>query len=170
MVELHVKRVRQGKNSTLSELYIDHALVCYGLEDSVRDKKIKGSTAIPAGRYKLEFNRYGGMNSRYSKLFPGFHRGMIELQNVPNYSYIYIHMGNNFSDTAGCLLVGNKMKYLKKIKEYETRQSRDAYVSLYKRLAAAMEKEEVYVVLQDMIQPEPKVKRKSKKNDDEKDY
>ena len=78
-------------------------------------------------------------------------------------------MGNNFSDTAGCLLVGNKMKYLKKIKEYETRQSRDAYVSLYKRLAAAMEKEEVYVVLQDMIQPEPKTKRKSKKNEDEKD-
>lgn len=53
--------------------------------------------------------------------------------------------------------------------DYEILDSEKAYVALYKRIIAAMEKEEVFVVVQDMIQPEPKTKRKSKKNEDEKD-
>lgn len=150
-MEIHVKRVRQGKNSTLSELSIDGEFSCYVLEDSVRDKKIKGSTAIPAGRYRLAFRRYGGMHGRYHRLFPDFHRGMIQLMDVPNFSYIYIHMGNNFSDTSGCLLVGKTVKYFKKQKEYEIRQSRKAYVALYNRLAAAMENGEVYIVISDAL-------------------
>ena len=144
---IHVKRIRQGKNSTLSELYIDGEFICYVLEDSVRDKKIKGSTAIPAGRYRLAFRRYGGMHGRYHRLFPDFHKGMIQLMNVPNFSYIYIHIGNNFSDTSGCLLVGKTMKYFKRQDEYEIRQSRKAYIALYKRLVAMMEKGEVYVLI-----------------------
>src|SRR5690606_32791950 len=140
-VEIHVKRVRQGKNSTLSELYIDGEYTCYVLEDSVRDEKIKGSTAIPAGRYKLEFNRYGAMNGRYKRMFPKFHRGMIELKDIPNFSYVYIHIGNTYADTAGCLLVGNTMRYDKDWGEYEIYQSKKAYAMLYRRLAAMMEKE-----------------------------
>ncbi|RZF61484.1 DUF5675 family protein [Sphingobacterium corticibacterium] len=149
-MEIEVKRSRQGKNSTLSALYIDGEQVCYVLEDSVRDEKIKGSTAIPAGRYKLAFRHYGRMHGRYHRLFPDFHKGMIQLMDVPNFSYIYIHMGNNFSDTAGCLLVGQKVKYFKKQKEYEIRQSRKAYVALYKRLAAAMEKGEVFIKIHEL--------------------
>ena len=66
---------------------------------------------------------------------------------VPNFSYIYIHMGNNFSDTAGCLLVGQKVKYFKKQKEYEIRQYQKAYVALYKRLVTMMENVEVYLLI-----------------------
>ena len=150
-MEIHVKRIRQGKNSTLSELYVDDEFICYVLEDSVRDEKISGSTAIPAGRYKLAFRRYGGMNGRYKRLFPDFHKGMIQLMDVPNFSYIYIHMGNNFSDTSGCLLVGKTMKYDKDWNEYEIRKSRKAYIPLYKLLAAMMEKNEVYVVISDEL-------------------
>ena len=148
-MEIHVNRIRQGKNSTLSELYIDDELVCYVLEDSIRDEKIKGSTAIPPGKYRLTFRRYGGMHGRYRRLFPDFHKGMIQLMDVPNFSYIYIHMGNNFSDTSGCLLVGQKVKYFKKQKEYEIRQSRKAYIALYKRLSAMMEQGEVFIVIRD---------------------
>jgi len=147
MAEIHVKRIRQGNNSTLSELSIGGEFICYGLEDSVRDKKIKGSTAIPAGRYKLDFNRYGAMNGRYKRKFPDVHKGMIELTGIPNFSYVYIHIGNNFSDTSGCLLVGQKVKYFKKQKEYEIRQSQKAYVALYKRLVAMMEKGEVFIMI-----------------------
>ena len=149
-MEIHVKRRRQGNNSTLSVLYIDGEHVCYVLEDSVRDKKIKGRTAIPAGRYKLAFRPYGGMHGRYHRLFPDFHKGMIQLMDVPNFSYIYIHMGNNFADTAGCLLVGKTKKYFKKSHEFEIRKSKKAYIPLYKRLAAMMEKGDVFIKIHEL--------------------
>lgn len=126
---LTIKRIRQGKNSTLSEIYLDGSFVCYGLEDSVRDRKVKGSTAIPAGRYRLGVNNYGGMNSRYKKDYPNMHRGMIEIMHIPEYSYVYIHVGNNFSHTAGCLLVGKSFVY--EDKDYILSQSAKAYKMLY---------------------------------------
>lgn len=146
MYNIEVIRQAQGKNSTLSHLYINGEFTCYVLEDSVRDVKIKGSTAIPAGRYRLAFNRYGGMNARYKRRFPDLHRGMIELQNVPNFSYIYIHIGNTFADTEGCLLVGKRMKKLDD-GDYEIYKSQKAYKELYARLADSMEQGEVYLVI-----------------------
>src|SRR5690606_36387446 len=107
-MKVEVRRLKTGKESTLSAIYIDGAHFCYGLEDAVRNKKIKTRTAIPAGLYRLGINRYGGMHARYARLFPRFHAGMIELQDVPNYSYIYIHIGNTIGDTSGCILVGDR--------------------------------------------------------------
>ena len=146
-MEVIVQRIKQGKNSTLSELYIGDERVCYVLEDLVREEKIKGSTAIPAGRYKLAFNRYGAMNGRYKRKFPKFHKGMIELTGIPNFSYVYIHIGNNYADTSGCLLVGKTKHYDKDWGEYEVYQSRKAYITLYKRLCALMEQGDVFLVI-----------------------
>ena len=142
---LTVKRIRQGKNSTLSEIYLDGNLVCYGLEDSVRDRKIKGSTAIPAGRYRLGVNNYGGMNSRYKKAYPNMHRGMIEIMHIPDYSYVYIHVGNNFSHTAGCLLVGKSFVY--DDKDYILQQSVKAYKMLYPLLIEAVMRGEATIII-----------------------
>lgn len=142
---LTVKRIRQGKNSTLSEIYLDGNFVCYGLEDSVRDHKIKGSTAIPAGRYKLGINNYGGMNSRYKKDYPNMHRGMIQIMHIPEYSHVYIHVGNNFSHTAGCLLVGKSFVY--DDKDYILSQSAKAYKVLYQLLIEAVGKGEAILEL-----------------------
>lgn len=131
-----VKRIRQGNNSTLSKIYVDDVLLCYGLEDAVREMKIKGETAIPAGRYRLAFNTYGAMNARYKRRFPDFHQGMIEIKEIPNYSYVYIHIGNNIGDTSGCILVGTSWELIEG--DYELRKSKKAYVSLYKRLIGKM--------------------------------
>ena len=103
---LKLVRARQGKQSTLSYLFVDGKFVCYALEDAIRDVKIKGETAIPTGRYSLILNTYGGMNARYKRLFQDFHKGMIEIKEIPNYSYVYMHIGNNIGDTSGCILVG----------------------------------------------------------------
>lgn len=106
-MKVTVKRSdKQAENSTLSEVFVDGVFCCYGLEDSLRDVKVWGATAIPAETYKPGLRKLGAMNARYARKFPSSHQGMIELLDIPNYKYVYIHMGNNFGDTAGCLLVG----------------------------------------------------------------
>lgn len=144
-----VKRIRQGNNSTLSEIYVDDLLVCYGLEDTVREVKIKGETAIPAGKYPLFLNTYGAMNARYKRRFPLLHQGMIEIKDIPNYSYVYIHIGNNFGDTAGCLLVGQNWELI--AGDYELRQSRKVYLSLYMRLIEMMAREKVFIEISNEV-------------------
>lgn len=146
-MEIHVKQIKEGQNTTLSELYIGDEFISYVLEDSIRDEKIPGSTAIPAGRYKLEFRQHGGMHGRYKRWYPKFHKGMIELKGIPNFSYVYIHKGNTHANTAGCLLVGNTMRYDKNFGDYEVHQSQKAYKTVYKRLSAMMEKGDVYIVV-----------------------
>lgn len=135
---INVKRIKQGNNSTLSEIYIDDEFFGYGLEDSVRDVKIKGSTAIPSGSYKLGLNTYSAMNARYKRKFPDMHRGMIEVQDIPNFKYVYIHIGNYFSDTEGCLLVGEYFKFYDG--DYAVYDSTKAYVRLYEMLVEAVAK------------------------------
>ena len=89
------------------------------------------------------------MNARYSRKFPTLHQGMVEIRAIPNYSYVYIHIGNNFGDTAGCLLVGDKWELVEG--EYELRQSKKAYLSLYKRLVAMMENEVVFLEISNEV-------------------
>ena len=131
-MELTLKRVRQGNNSTLSELYINGTFQCYGLEDTVRDVKIKGRTAIPAGTYKLGINREGGMNTAYIKRFPDMHEGMIEIRAIPNFSLVYIHIGNTHEDTEGCLLVGTY--FHKSNDDWGVYQLAEAYKQLYQTI------------------------------------
>ena len=127
-------RARQGKQSTLSYIFVDGEFICYALEDAIRDVKIKGETAISLGKYSLILNTYGAMNARYKRRFPDFHQGMIEIKEIPNYSYIYI--GNNIGDTSGCILVGNSYELIDG--DYELRKSKKAYISLYKMLIDKM--------------------------------
>ena len=133
---LNVIRIRQGNNSTLSEIYLDNQFVCYGLEDIPREKKIPGSTCIPFGTYALDFNRNGGMNGNYYDRYPKMHRGMIEIKDIPGFSYVYIHIGNTHKETAGCLLVGTQ--YVFEQGDYRLVQSITAYKKLYPLVAALM--------------------------------
>lgn len=144
-MEIHVRRVRQGKNSTLSEIYIEDEFMCYGLEDLIREEKVQGITAIPAGRYKLEFRQHGGMHGRYTRLYPDFHRGMLHITKIPNFSYVYIHKGNSHEHTAGCILVGEMVERV--YGDYLVVRSEEAYVSLYKRIVGMMARGAVHIVI-----------------------
>lgn len=79
---------------------------CFTLEDEGRDEKVPGKTRIPAGRYEIKLRKAGGMNGRYSERWD-WHRGMLHLQDVPGFEWIYIHPGNRHEHTEGCILVGN---------------------------------------------------------------
>jgi len=68
----------------------------YCLEDAVRDAKIKGKTAIPAGKYEMVVN----VSNRFKREMP-------LLLKVPNFEGVRIHGGNTHEDTDGCLLIAS---------------------------------------------------------------
>ena len=125
-------RVAQGKNSTLSHLYVDGIFQCFLLEDKIRAVKIMKQTAIPEGIFKLRLNTWGGMNKTYFHKYGPIHKGMIEIAELPTFSAVYIHIGNTIEHTAGCPLVG--LSYIKKDGDYQVLQSVDAYKQVYKKL------------------------------------
>ena len=125
-------RVAQGKNSTLSHLYIDGIFQCFLLEDKIRAVKIMKQTAIPEGVFRLRLNTWGGMNKTYFPKYGPIHKGMIEIADLPTFSAVYIHVGNTILETAGCPLVG--LSYIKKDGEYQVLQSADAYRQVYRKL------------------------------------
>lgn len=91
-MNLTLDRFEFGNEHTFGKL---SAEVCFTLEDTVRDVKIHGKTAIPAGRYKVVLQ-----NS------PKFGPDTISLLDVPGFEYIRIHGGNTVDDTEGCPLTG----------------------------------------------------------------
>jgi len=146
-----LKRVRHGKNSTLSELYLDGLFQCYVLEDRIRDHKIKGQTCIPAGNYCLGINYWGGMNTAYKKRFPDMHQGMIEIRDVPAFSNIYIHIGNTHADTAGCLLVGTYFHRDRNHEDFEVYKSQEAYHNLYKAVIEDVKRDKVILTIENKL-------------------
>jgi len=101
-----VKRFKSDDDATLSMLYVDGEFECFGLEDEYRQTKVPKETRIPAGIYKMGVRTVGGFDYRYTRKFPEFHQGMLEIKNVPGFEYVLIHVGNTDEDTDGCLLVG----------------------------------------------------------------
>lgn len=99
-MKLLLERIAYKETYTVGKLYIDGVYECDTLEHPIRDKKIKGITAIPAGKYKVVIT--------YS---PRFNKMMPLLLNVPGFDGIRIHTGNTVSDSSGCILIGqNKIK------------------------------------------------------------
>lgn len=110
--------------------------LAWTLEDEHREEKVPGQTRIPPGTYRLALRTEGGLHARYSARFPELHRGMLWLQGVPGFSWIYLHIGNTEAHTDGCLLVGDQ------ILEGSLGHSAAAYLRLYPPIAAALERGE----------------------------
>ena len=93
--EMLLTRRWRGATSTMGELTINGAYECYTLEDPIREHKIHGSTAIPAGLYAVVLS----LSKRFGRVMP-------EILGVPGFSGVRIHAGNRATDTEGCILVG----------------------------------------------------------------
>jgi hypothetical protein len=121
---------------------------CFTVEDEHRDEKIAGETRIPAGVYPVTLRDKGGMTERYREKFSHLHRGMLWLRDVPNFEYVYIHIGNTDDNTSGCILVNNGVM---KVEDGGYGMSSSlAYVTLYEKIIKAMDTgETVYIVIED---------------------
>jgi hypothetical protein len=127
-MELRVERTDFSETSTIGKLYVDDQFECYTLEDKVRPVKIKGETAIPAGRYEVIIN----FSQRFGRMLPLF-------LNVPNFEGVRIHPGNTAADTEGCILVGET-----KDAEF-IGQSKLAFEGLFNKLKTASESEKIFI-------------------------
>lgn len=139
-MKLDVIRTQFGEDATNGILLIDGVFECFTLEDQVRDgEKVMSETAIPLGEYEVKFRTVGGYDARYQKKYgTTWHKGMLELQDVPNFKYILIHTGNTDEHTAGCLLVGETQQDLDRGKDGFVGGSGDAYKKMYPKVRDAL--------------------------------
>ena len=92
-MKLEVLRFSSQNDSTLGMLFNvtkGRKFLCFTLEDEARDTKVKSETRIPEGIYELKLRTEGGFHERYIKKYGNkFHKGMIHVQDVPNFRYIF---------------------------------------------------------------------------------
>ena len=137
-----LERYAYGDDSTLGKLWLmtdmGRELQCFTLEDEERDEKIPGETAIPIGTYEIRLRTEGGMHEKYLRKFMELpHQGMLHLQNVPDFEWVYLHIGNTDDDTLGCPLVGS-IPAVGATGEFVVYQSTAAYRAVYPALAGAL--------------------------------
>lgn len=138
-MEIEIFREPSTSILTYGKLYVDGKRFTQTLEDVVRtDGKVYGKTAIPFGKYMLKLRKEGQKNDKYKLRFGDFHKGMLWLQDVPNFQFVYIHTGSYPSDTLGCILVGDSVLR----KRNMIVDSQLAYKRLYKVIIDAMNRGE----------------------------
>jgi len=156
-MKLTVVRTQFGADATNGLLFINGIFECFTLEDEVRDVKVHSETAIPLGEYEIKLRTIGGFHAKYTDRYgAAFHKGMLELQDVPNFQYILIHTGNTDQHTAGCLLVGETQQDVDKGKDGFIGGSGDAYKKMYpKVLKCLLSGEKVtieYTTIQNLLE------------------
>ena len=137
-MHLHLMRISTGEESTTGALYIDGEFVCFVLEDTKRIKKLAGETRIPDGLYRMALRTEGGLTRKYGERYGAMHKGMLWLQDVPGFDWVYIHTGNKRGHTEGCLLVGDSLNNNQQTDGF-VGKSRDAYQRVYPQIANAIE-------------------------------
>jgi len=144
-MELLLQRISTGDESTLGILFrsddtyvpTHQSFRCFTMEDQPNEPKVPGETRIPAGSYQIELRTEGGMHNRYSDKFE-WHRGMLWLQDVPGFTWVYLHYGNYEKDTDGCILTGDGAQS-NVLEDGMVMSSVAAYTRLYAEIIDAMQ-------------------------------
>ncbi len=142
---LKLTRLKSDNRATIGVLELDDKVECFTLEDAYHETKVKHKTRIPIGTYEIKLRDDGGMNVKYHNKFD-FHKGMLHLQNVNNFEWVYIHIGNYDTDTSGCILVGNSANLINKSIGDSTKAYKEIY---YKILKAYTQNKRVRITIID---------------------
>ena len=137
------------KLATAGYMSINGQAVCFTLEDAFHVAKIAGDTRIPSGVYEIKLRNEGGLTQKYlEKYGSDFHQGMLWLQDVPDYEWVYIHTGNTHRHTEGCILVGASSSLIED--EKNVGYSIDTYKTIYPVIANAISSgEQVFIEILD---------------------
>ena len=112
-MDIKIYRRSTVKTRTPGDLYVNGAYFCHTVEDVVRERdadadgdidaddvkqfKVYGETAIPAGRYPFVLD-----------LSPKYGPNTMTIKDVPGFTGIRVHSGNTELDTDGCLILGDE--------------------------------------------------------------
>lgn len=120
-MKLVLKRINNQDNYCEGKLYIDGIYQCDVIEDTdrgltnemsiteIQSKKVYGETAIPKGIYQITLDVVSPKFKDRS--WATFCEGKLpRLLDVPGFEGVLIHVGNEASNSLGCLLVGQKTK------------------------------------------------------------
>ena len=124
-MKLTLQRYLFAEDYTMGLLFIDGVYFCDTIEDKYRGQELKktkvmNETCIPYGVYDVKIT--------YS---PKYKKDMPQILDVPYFTGVRIHSGNNASDSSGCVICGIKSK------NGEVLESRKTYNALLKRLETA---------------------------------
>ncbi len=112
MTNYILQRFSDNRTSTLGILIKVTSLnkplfQAYTLEDEFRPSKVKGETRIPAGKYEIVIQDQDTPKTiQYRQKYSWFYNHLM-LKDVPGFTGIYIHVGNDDKDTDGCILLGD---------------------------------------------------------------
>ena len=141
LMELTLFRYSSQGDSTLGLLFKgknDPKFLCFTIEDEYRAQKVMGETRIPEGTYEIKLRKTGGFHERYTGKYPDIHKGMLHLQDVPDFEYVLMHIGNNDDETEGCILVGNSA-FENVTEDGQVGSSTAAYKRIYLPIAEFLE-------------------------------
>jgi hypothetical protein len=137
---IQLNRLKDNGKSTIGTVFVNGTFECFSLEDTHNEPKVYGKTRIQSGVYDIKLRNEGGMNNRYRNKYGEVHKGMLWLQNVDNFEWVYIHIGNTEDDTDGCLLFGNTC--VSNESKQSIQGSALAYMSFYKKVINSIDNNE----------------------------
>lgn len=130
-------RYGHGSDSTMGLMLMDGEFECYTLEDQHQNVKVAGKTRIPAGIYEINFRSVlSPLTMKYRRRFDWFHYHL-ELQDVPGFEFVYIHIGNDADDTNACILVGDKSNNNQMNRGFIS-HSTQAFERVYKKISSQL--------------------------------
>ena len=156
-MRLSLKRIAKREKYTIGRLYIDGIYLCDTLEDTdrrldssmnvntIKEKKVYGETAIPAGEYEITLDVVSPKFSKY-KFYMNTCKGKLpRLLDVKGFEGVLIHCAEGYKGAEllqGCIGVG------KNTIVGGLTDCKNTFVKLYKELNSAKERgEKIYICI-----------------------
>jgi hypothetical protein len=143
---VRVKRFSDNGKKTIGVCHVDGQVECFVVEDTHRDVKVAGETRIPAGTYKLAWQKtVTPMTEKYRAKYDWF-RYHLHILNVPNFEGVYQHVGNDETNSEGCQLMNGTCN----LYDYVASDSVRAYKRYYTKVGSALNAgQDVTIIIED---------------------